>query len=77
MNQNIKIPINVTLGRSVKELKEVKNFEENTIIELGKCCGSPVEIYAGDYITDENLIARGEVVVIDENFAVRVTEIIV
>ena len=44
---------------------------EGTIIELDKLAGEPVDI-----LVNKNLIARGEVVVIDENFGVRVTEIV-
>ena len=44
---------------------------EGTIIELDKLAGEPVDI-----LVNNNLIARGEVVVIDENFGVRVTEIV-
>jgi flagellar motor switch protein FliN/FliY len=45
-------------------------FGEGTIVELDKLAGEPVEMYAG-----EKLIAYGEVVVVDENFGVRITEV--
>jgi flagellar motor switch protein FliN/FliY len=61
----------VELGRTRKTIKEILGFGEGTIIELDKLAGEPVDI-----LVNHKLIARGEVVVIDENFGVRITEII-
>ncbi|MDR0313395.1 MAG: flagellar motor switch protein FliN [Treponema sp.] len=61
----------VELGRTRKLIKEILSMGEGTIIELDKLAGEPVDI-----LVNHKLIAKGEVVVIDENFGVRVTEIV-
>ncbi|MDE5860037.1 MAG: flagellar motor switch phosphatase FliY, partial [Oscillospiraceae bacterium] len=76
-NDNLKllmnVPLNVTveIGSTVKKVKEILEFTQGTIIELERQAGAPVDI-----IVNGNLIAKGDVVVIDDNFAVRITEII-
>lgn len=67
------VPLNVTveLGRTKLTLKEVMELGVGSLIELDKLTGEPVDIYVNN-----KLIARGEVVVIDENFGVRITEIV-
>ena len=54
-----------------KLIKDILTIGEGTIIELDKLAGEPVDI-----LVNHKLIAKGEVVVIDENFGVRVTEIV-
>ncbi len=76
MHNKIKIPITVVLGGTMKTLDDVLNAGEGTVLELDKLAGEPVDVYAGTNIIPENLIAKGEVVIIDENFGVRLTEII-
>ena len=61
----------VELGRTKKQIKEILSIGEGTIIELDKLAGEPVDI-----LVNHKAIAKGEVVVIDENFGVRVTEIL-
>ena len=61
----------VELGRTKKLIKDILTIGEGTIIELDKLAGEPVDI-----LVNHKLIAKGEVVVIDENFGVRVTEIV-
>ncbi len=61
----------VELGRTKKAIKEILGFGEGTIIELDKLAGEPVDI-----LVNHKPIAKGEVVVIDENFGVRITEIL-
>ncbi|MBQ5318957.1 MAG: flagellar motor switch phosphatase FliY [Oscillospiraceae bacterium] len=76
-NDNLKllmnVPLNVTveIGSAVKKVKDILEFTQGTIIELERQAGAPVDI-----IVNGNLIAKGDVVVIDDNFAVRITEII-
>lgn len=76
-NDNLKllmnVPLNVTveIGSAIKKVKEILDFTQGTIIELERQAGAPVDI-----IVNGNLIAKGDVVVIDDNFAVRITEII-
>jgi flagellar motor switch protein FliM len=65
------ITISVELGRTAKTINEILKMGEGTIVELDKLAGEPVDIKANGV-----LIAKGEMVVIDENFGVRVTEIV-
>jgi len=73
LNLLLDIPLKVTveLGRTHKEIKEILELSQGSIIELDKLAGEPVDI-----LVNNKLIAKGEVVVIDENFGVRVTDII-
>ena len=68
---DIKMDLTVELGRTRKYVKEILSLGEGSIIELDKLAGEPV-----DLLVNNKLIARGEVVVIDENFGVRVTDIV-
>lgn len=68
---DIELEVSVEIGRTRMRIKDVLSLGEGSIIELDKVVGDPVEIYA-----NKKLIARGEVVVIDEDFGVRVTEIV-
>ncbi len=69
----VDIPVRVTveLGRTRKTVGEVLSFAPGSVIELDKMAGEPVDV-----LVNGKLIAKGEVVVIDENFGVRVTEIL-
>ncbi len=68
---DVYMEMTVELGRTKKPIKEILGMGEGTIIELDKLAGEPVDI-----LVNHKLIATGEVVVIDENFGVRVTEIV-
>ncbi|MBN2618873.1 MAG: flagellar motor switch protein FliN [Spirochaetales bacterium] len=68
---DVSMELTVELGRTKWQIKDILGIGEGTIIELDKLAGEPVDI-----LVNKNLIARGEVVVIDENFGVRVTEIV-
>lgn len=72
LNLLLDIPLKVTveLGRTQKQIKEILELSQGSVIELDKLAGEPVDI-----LINNKLIAKGEVVVIDENFGVRVTEI--
>ncbi|WP_066289015.1 flagellar motor switch phosphatase FliY [Bacillus sp. FJAT-29937] len=73
LNMLLDIPLQVTveLGRTKRSVKEILELSAGSIIELDKLAGEPVDI-----LVNNRLIAQGEVVVIDENFGVRVTDII-
>ena len=68
---DVSMELTVELGRTKWKIKEILGMGQGTIIELDKLAGEPVDI-----LVNNNLIARGEVVVIDEKFGVRVTEIV-
>lgn len=73
LNMLMDIPLQVTveLGRTKRTVREILGVSQGSIIELDKLAGEPVDILVND-----KLIAVGEVVVIDENFGVRVTDIL-
>ncbi len=68
---DVYMDMTVELGRTKKRIKDILGFGEGTILELDKLAGEPVDI-----LVNKKLIAKGEVVVIDENFGVRITEIV-
>ncbi|RSL32847.1 flagellar motor switch phosphatase FliY [Salibacterium salarium] len=73
LNMLLDIPLDVTveLGRTQRSIKDILEFTQGSIIELDKLAGEPVDI-----LVNQKLVAKGEVVVIDENFGVRVTDIV-
>ncbi|MFE4238922.1 flagellar motor switch phosphatase FliY [Peribacillus butanolivorans] len=70
MLMDIPLQVTVELGRTKRSVKEILELSSGSIIELDKLAGEPVDI-----LVNSRLIAKGEVVVIDENFGVRVTDI--
>lgn len=68
---DIPVKISVVLGRAKMTIGEILSLEPGTVVELDKQVGEPVEILANG-----KLILKGEVVVIDENFGIRVTELV-
>ncbi|MFD1735825.1 flagellar motor switch phosphatase FliY [Bacillus salitolerans] len=68
---DIPLQVTVELGRTKRSVKEILELSSGSILELDKLAGEPVDI-----LVNNKLVAKGEVVVIDENFGVRVTDII-
>ena len=68
---DIPLQLSVELGRTKRSVKEILDLSGGSIIELDKLAGEPVDI-----LVNNRLIAKGEVVVIDENFGVRITDIL-
>jgi flagellar motor switch protein FliN/FliY len=77
INPNLKmildIPLRVTveLGRTKMSVRDLINLGQGSVIELSKIAGEPLEVFVND-----KLIARGEAVVVNEKFGVRLTDII-
>ncbi|MCA1320915.1 flagellar motor switch phosphatase FliY [Bacillus tianshenii] len=73
LNMLMDIPLQVTveLGRTRRSVKDILELSSGSVIELDKLAGEPVDI-----LVNNKLIAQGEVVVIDESFGVRVTDIV-
>ena len=69
---DIELPINIELGRTSMLIRDIVRLAPGSIVELDKLSGEPVDLYVNG-----RLFARGEVVVVDENFAVRLTELVV
>ena len=68
---DVPLQISVEIGSARRKVRDILEFAQGTIIELERQAGAPVDI-----VVNGNLIAKGDVVVIDDNFAVRITEII-
>jgi flagellar motor switch protein FliN len=71
MLMDIEMPITIELGRTRLSIREILTLGQGSIIELDKLSGDPVDVFI-----NEKRFARGEVVVVDENFGVRITEIV-
>ena len=67
---DVPLEVTVELGRTNKSIKEILDFSPGTIIELNKLAGEPVDV-----LVNGKFVAKGEVVVIEENFGIRITEI--
>jgi flagellar motor switch protein FliN/FliY len=71
MIMDVPLQVTVELGRTKMLIKEILDLGPGSIVELDKLAGEPVDI-----LVNNKLIAKGEVVVIDESFGVRITDII-
>lgn len=73
LHQYLDIPLTVSteLGRAKITIREVLKLKEGAVIPLDKLVGEPIEIFVNDLLT-----ARGEVVVVNERFGIRVTDVI-
>lgn len=68
---DVPLEVTVELGRTSKSISEILEFAPGTIIELDKIVGEPIDV-----LVNGKFVAKGEVVVIEESFGIRVTEII-
>ena len=68
---DVPLEVTVELGRTSKSIKDILDFAPGTIIELDKLAGEPIDV-----LVNGKFVAKGEVVVIEESFGIRVTEII-
>ncbi len=68
---DIDLPVVIELGRTTMFIRDILELSPGSIVELNKLSGEPVDLYIND-----KRFARGEVVVIDENFGIRVTDLI-
>ncbi|MFZ5436158.1 MAG: flagellar motor switch protein FliN [Bacillota bacterium] len=68
---DVPLEVTVEIGRTRRLLKEVLGFTQGSVVELEKSAGDPVDVFING-----RLVARGEVVVVDENFGVRITEVV-
>lgn len=69
--RDVPLQVTVELGRTSKSIQEILDFAPGTIIELDKIAGEPIDV-----LVNGKFVAKGEVVVIEESFGVKVTEII-
>lgn len=69
--QDISLPVSLELGHKLMRVKELLDLTPGRIVKLDRLAGEPV-----DLIINEKIIAKGEVAVIDENFAVRIVTLL-
>jgi flagellar motor switch protein FliN/FliY len=70
--RDVELDVNIELGRTHMHLEDVLRLKKGSVVPLDKLAGDPVDIYVND-----RLIARGEVLVLNDNFCVRVAELVV
>jgi flagellar motor switch protein FliN/FliY len=68
---DVTLPISIELGRTNMPIQDILNLGPGSVVELSKLAGEPV-----DLLVNNKMIARGEVVVVDENFGIRVTSMV-
>jgi flagellar motor switch protein FliN/FliY len=69
--KDVELTVKIELGRSEMAVNEILSLTNGSVVELDKLAGDPVDVFA-----NEQLIARGEVLVLNDNFCVRINEII-
>jgi len=69
--RDVQLHVKVELGRTYMFVEDVLRLGEGSVVELDKLAGDPVDVYVND-----RLVARGEVLVLNDNFCVRVSEIV-
>jgi len=69
--EDVELDVKIELGRAEMEIGEILRLHSGSVIELDKLAGDPVDI-----LVNEQLVARGEVLVVNDNFCVRINEII-
>ena len=67
---DVPLEVTVELGRTHKSIHDILDFAPGTIIELNKIAGEPIDV-----LVNGKYVAKGEVVVIEESFGIRITEI--
>jgi flagellar motor switch protein FliN/FliY len=68
---DVKLKVKIELGRTSMLVEDVLELGEGSVVELDKLAGDPVEVYA-----NERLVARGEVLILNDNFCVRISEVL-
>jgi len=71
MIKDVDLNVKIELGRTKMLVEDVLRLAEGSVVELDKLAGDPVDVYVND-----QLVARGEVLVLNDNFCVRINEII-
>lgn len=71
MLRDVDLHVAIELGRTSMLVEDVLKINEGSVIELDKLAGDPVDVYVND-----RLVARGEVLVLNDNFCIRVSEIV-
>ena len=67
---DVRLPVSIELGRTEMPIRDILELSSGSVVELNKLAGEPV-----DLLVNNKIIAKGEVVVVDENFGLRVTSL--
>jgi len=73
---DLELSVFVELGRMQMFVKDILELGPGTVVDLNKCSKEPVDIYAVDIYVNQKKYAEGEVVVVDQNFGVRITALV-
>ncbi len=68
---DINLRVVVELARTQMQLRQVMDLQDGSVVELDRLAGDPVDVYIND-----RLFAKAEVIVVDDNFGIRITELI-
>jgi len=68
---DLELPVIIELGRTSMFIRDILELSPGSIVELNKLSGEPIDLYIND-----KKFAQGEVVVIDENFGIRITDLV-
>jgi flagellar motor switch protein FliN/FliY len=68
---NVPLDVSIVIGKTRRKIREILEFGQGTVLELEKQTGAPAEV-----IVNGQLLAYGDVIVIGDNFGVRITEIV-
>ena len=71
MLSDVNLRVKIELGRTRMLVEDVLKLGEGSVVELDKLAGDPVDVYAND-----RLVARGEVLVLDDRFCVRISDVV-
>jgi flagellar motor switch protein FliN/FliY len=71
MLMDVTLELAVELGRTRMSVRQVLDLQKGSVVELNRMAGDPVDVFVNDH-----LIARGEVVVVDDKFGIRITELV-
>lgn len=71
MLSDVNLRVKIELGRTRMLVEDVLKLGEGSVVELDKLAGDPVDVYAND-----RLVARGEILVLDESFCVRISDVV-
>jgi flagellar motor switch protein FliN/FliY len=68
---DVKLPVKIELGKNRMLVEDVLKLEEGSVVELDRLAGDPVAVYV-----NERLVARGEILILNDNFCVRISDVL-
>lgn len=71
MLQDVELDVKIELGRSIMTVEDIIRLQSGSVVELNKLAGDPVDV-----LVNEQLVAKGEILVLNDAFCIRITEIV-